>query len=1010
VSTPTIFDLCEPRRDVLEGTITESDFAADLAQVLNGTAPPEYGDADKFFVYTHPTRGLKRLLESVFSRLSGNKNQVGSIFRLDTRYGGGKTHALIALSHLARTGIGIQRIDEFMNPELIFDSPIQIAAFDGENADVANGIRLDENTRAYTPWGELAYGLGGKAGFKLLSESDSKGVAPGSSVLRELIGDKPTLILIDELSVYLRKLRQASKGEASGQLTAFLTALFKAIESSPRACLVFTLAIDKEGKAADAYQSENQEISQAVADIYEELGSVSARKATLLDPTEEDETIHVLKRRLFNRIDSSKLDSVINAYQQVWHVKEAALPAHINPVDAAEALRESYPFHPEVLETLRSKMSTLMNFQRVRGMLRLLARTVADVWEQHPDDAHVIGLHHISLSNQGIRQEIMTRLGQSDFAPAVTYDVEGVSDSAKSIAMSIDEHNYKGMVPYALYAARTIFFHTLAFNEQKKGIDRRQLRYSLMGPTIDTSFVEDAAQRFVQESGYLDDRQDARLRFLTDININQLIRREQREIDADDLRAELNDRIRSIFGGTSSSFDLVPFPAGPNDVPDDPNAQKPILVLIGYDAESLGSGTVSIPDLVERIYLYKGASKEIRKNRNYVVFLVADQDRKSEMMDKMRRRLALASLRMPGRIGTLKPHQQQKLQELFQTSDLDVGVSVQQAYRHLFYPSRDRAQEASIDVSYSVIDTHNASANPGSGDKQVERLLRDLGVLRVPGDDPDSPSYIRDKTPLKNGVITVAQLRMEFRRDPSLPMLVGDDVFLTGIRNGISHGDFVYQKGDLYCGPGDPPASISIDEQSFVYTIQYAQDNAIWPRPKEEPGSTEYTSDDGTDEQKKPEIYDPEPPITVLSFVHQGTLKECLNLLWEHGRSKHESASVDSITLKVVEPSDSFRIFGLLGTISQAEKTVQLNGSYTTATGSELSFDFTGSHDDAKVLKEFAEAQFRAVADKDLDMTVSMRFIGGLNQTGEEPKRITDSLTRLGAGAAQVHLSAEFSA
>ena len=101
MSIPTIYDLCEPRHDVLEGTITESDFAADLAQVLNGTAPREYGDADTFFAHTHPTRGLKRLLESVFSRLSGHKDQVGSILRLDTRYGGGKTHALIALTHLA---------------------------------------------------------------------------------------------------------------------------------------------------------------------------------------------------------------------------------------------------------------------------------------------------------------------------------------------------------------------------------------------------------------------------------------------------------------------------------------------------------------------------------------------------------------------------------------------------------------------------------------------------------------------------------------------------------------------------------------------------------------------------------------------------------------------------------------------------------------------------------------------------------------------------------------------
>jgi predicted AAA+ superfamily ATPase len=161
MSLPTIFDLCEPRQDVLQGTITESDFAADLAQVLRGDAPVEYRDPIRFFANTHPTRGLKDLLRNVCLRLTGHPNQVASIFRLDTNYGGGKTHALIALTHAIKGMAGVPNAAEFLDPALLPTAKVRIAAFDGENADPLNGRPLESDLRAYTPWGEIAYALAG---------------------------------------------------------------------------------------------------------------------------------------------------------------------------------------------------------------------------------------------------------------------------------------------------------------------------------------------------------------------------------------------------------------------------------------------------------------------------------------------------------------------------------------------------------------------------------------------------------------------------------------------------------------------------------------------------------------------------------------------------------------------------------------------------------------------------------------------------------------------------------
>jgi len=166
-------------------------------------------------------------------------------------------------------------------------------------------------------------------------------------------------------------------------MSAFLTSLFKAVESNPRVALVYTLAIGKEGKASDAYSTENQFIADKMA----EAESISARKATLLNPTEDHETVQVLLRRLFARIDKAKAAPAIEAYRSLWLANKEALPRDSNRPETSEALRASYPLHPEVLETLTTKTATLANFQRVRGMLRLLARTIAQLWATRPAGA-----------------------------------------------------------------------------------------------------------------------------------------------------------------------------------------------------------------------------------------------------------------------------------------------------------------------------------------------------------------------------------------------------------------------------------------------------------------------------------------------------------------------------------------------------------------------------------------------------------------------------------------------
>ena len=1014
MTIPTIFETCRPREDVLKGAITEADFAADLAQVIVGKGNVEYLDPVRFFANTYPTRGLKNLLANVCRRLSGAGGEVAAIFRLDTSYGGGKTHGLIALTHAAHGMKGVTNVGEFIDPSLLPDNRVRVAAFDGENADPANGRAMGEGVLAYTPWGEIAYALAGRDGYERVRKSDESRIAPGAETLRELFGGDPTLILLDELSVYLRKVRNL--GDARDQLTAFLTSLFKAVESASNAAMVYTLAIGKDGRATDAYNEENQ----FIADNMAEAESVSARKATLLNPTEEDETVQVLRRRLFESIDETKIPAVADAYRDLWVANRESLAEHAARSETVEAFRSSYPLHPEVLGTLTGKTATLGNFQRVRGMLRLLARTISHLWEQKSEDATAIHLHHIDPGYEQIRQEIVTRLGQTAYLPAITNDIAAGSVEKKALAEEIDAEHYGGMPPYAVYVARTIFMHTLAFNDPLKGVSPERLRYSLLGPAADISFIEEARKKFIAESAYLDDRPGAPMRFLAEANLRQIIRREEQHVDAGQARDELNDRIHQIFGG--KTFDTVRFPGGPFDVPDEVGDGRPKLVVLAYDGVTIGGTVENVPELIERIYSRKGSEgSALRALRNNLVFVVADEARREEMRRKCYQRLALRELKKPERLIDLADHQQAQIRELEARSEQELAIAIQQCYRHVFYPSRNRVGESVADLAHSAIDVHSTSDQPGAGQQQIVRALRDLKKLRLSEDEPDSPSYVRDRTPLKKGQITTLALRDEFRRDPALPILVGDDIFIRGVRRGIEQSEYVYQRGELMFGPGDPSASIMIDEQSVVFTMVCAKNLGVWPRPK--PGEPV------PDKDKDKKTGDPgavpsggsgagagtEPvgghPVGGApgSISAEGVLKEALVQLWEQARAK-DVENIGILTIRMFEAGDAFRLLGAVGAVSGAEKTVTITGGYETREGGSFELEFRGPVPDAQPVKEFLEPQLRDATSKNLQAGFELTFAEGLSMRGDAAEKFTERLSKFASGAAYVSATAEVKA
>ena len=300
----SIFEACNPRDEVLRGELREQQFAASLTKVLRETADAVYGDPATFFANTYATSGLKSLLREGLNRLTGVDLTGAPVIRLETSFGGGKTHNLIALYHLCRRKVDPRIAVEFVPPKLIPAKPIaRIAGVVGPDMDVSEGV--DHGlVRTFTLWGELAWQLGyhsdgeegGKKAYEVVRKSDEQRSAPGTQVWEKLIGDEPALLMIDEIAAHLRAARAVKVGSTTlaGVTIAFLMSLLKFASESKRTVLVYTLA-----DSADAFGKETDDLRQELG----EARSVSARQEHVLTPTAENEVSAIVTHRLFESVD-----------------------------------------------------------------------------------------------------------------------------------------------------------------------------------------------------------------------------------------------------------------------------------------------------------------------------------------------------------------------------------------------------------------------------------------------------------------------------------------------------------------------------------------------------------------------------------------------------------------------------------------------------------------------------------------------------------------------------------
>lgn len=1014
---PTIFDLCVPRADVAEGRLLDEEFAADLGRVVTGNATREYQDPQTFFAHTHPTRGLRKLLETVCRRLSGTGGEINSVIRLDTQYGGGKTHGLIGLVHAVRGMKGVSRPEEFVDPALL-PGNVRVAALDGENADPANGLTLEDGLLARSMWGEMAYRLAGREGFERVRKSDETHTAPGDTTIAELFGGNPTLILIDEVSVYLRKVARVYP-EAAGQFSAYIQALIKAVTSSPNVALVFTLAVRAEDKKAkDAYKAEHELAIEA----FTEAESVASRKATQLNPTEEDETVDVLRRRLFEKVDLAAADRVVSEYCAIWDRNRELLPDEAFSAETRDQFRHGYPLHPETLNVLIEKTSSLATFQRIRGMIRLLARTVHHVWKHRPKDAFAIHPHHIDPGFAQIRDEITTRLGQGAYAPALAADIAAVAGRDPSTAQRLDEENYPGQAPVTSYVARTGFLHTLAYGDAAQGITPEHLRFSVCSPAIEPAFVEAARRQFATDSLYLDDRPGARMRFQVEPNLTQVINRAMREVDPGEERDYLNTKIRDLFVGKNHEFELVPFPAGPYEVPDDVGSGRPYLVVLHHDAFSVNETPTELPSELAAMATRKGVKEELRSLQNNLVFVVADDRLRAEMKLTVRRRLALEGIKTSDKMKDLADYQQRKVNEDFEKTSHNIALAILQCYRHLFYPSHTPVGGGAAHLGHTAIEIVNASDNPGNGQVHIKRTLREQKKMLDAGDQPDAPTFVRDQTPLKTkGHITTQQLRAEFRKAPKLSILLDDGPLINCVRLGIDSGVFIYRKGDLVWGKGDPAPSIEISDNAFVHTVANAGELALWPRkPKPQDKGGDDTDHDGGaggggadpggsgpggDDQGSGQDDRGGGIAVAPGLSAEGPLKLALTKLFESGRGA-QVAAVAEVRIKLYEYKAAWAVHQAVATYRDTDAACAFSAQMESDGIESFNVEFKGTIAKANAVKNFLDPQLRSASDHQFEAQYALSFKQPLSTSSEASESFIKAMTKYGGGEAYVEARA----
>ncbi|GAP99684.1 ATP-binding protein [Leptolyngbya sp. NIES-2104] len=823
---PSIFETCTPRDEILSGELSLDLFAAKLKLVVDGNAPRVYQDPESFFANTFPTEGLKTLITEVFGRLAGTA--VGSpVIRLETSFGGGKTHDEIALWHIARNGRNIQGLNRFSERlEQIPATPVQVAAIACQDLDPTNGdFHAETGITTYTLWGEIAYRIGGIQGYSLLRGSDEKKVSPGTGVLQQLIQDRPTLIVLDEIAQYLRKSKATIVGNSdlSKQVVAFLFALMDLAGSCSNLVFVYSLA-----SFSDTFADETAELQETVR--------ASARQERILSPSTDVEIYNIVKQRLFSRVDEKAAKKAAQEYLNAYRSSRINLPDGCQDATYANTIESSYPIHPELFNLLTKKIASIPNFNRTRGALRLFAIATRYLWRDSTHWMPMIHAHHLPIGvDEEMTNELTSRLERPLMRLPIQADIYNSSGREAHAQLQDQDWIAAGKPPFSTWIGRTIFLHSIN-QGVVAGIRRTELNLSLLIPSIEAGFVETALDRLSAVAWYLDnDPITSIARFKEEPSINKIIAEEKAQVGRSEAKDDLRSRRDTIFA--NRYFTLVASPESPSDVDD--VAETIALCVIDFNEAMVQSSSDPAPQLVEQIFSNTGDSGKFRLFRNRLLFLLANQQELERAIEVARELRAIRNiLKSQNRLEDLSESQQKQLKEKEGALDLNVRVALTNAYRHLFYPANDPIK-APKGLMHYPLPAQDASDVKGKNNQQevILKALKDCQKIRADDAQPYAVGFVLQKvwaTGLDS--ISTKGLKEAFAKDLGLNLFSDAETsklrttIVQGLTSGqwdLKSGERVYIKTDA--APLVPPDIIEFSDRMVLYR----RGILVPPKPRE---------------------------------------------------------------------------------------------------------------------------------------------------------------------------------
>lgn len=625
-------EVLQPHDDVATGNFHASEFAADLFKVASGgEADSDYADPFEFFNRTYLTEGLSDLIGRAVRRLAGDDN-VSPVINLQTNFGGGKTHSMLALWHLA-AGLPVgqypQSTQELLQESGYTGQKVNRVAIVGNHFS-PSGVIKDDGTQVNTIWGELAWQLGGKEAFALVAQSDAARTPPGEKLHELLNKYAPAVILIDEWVAYARSLvgRDDLAGGTFDDQFTFAQSLTEAVKGTSGVLLAISIPASESGDSGDKVVVGNtEEVGGANGlEALKRLQNVVRRVADQWRPASSDEAYHIVKQRLFKEADAEAIAAIgatARAYVEMYHKYTDDFPREARDMSYEDRIRRTYPIHPEMFDTLYEEWSSLERFQRTRGVLRLMSTVIHALWTGE-DASPLIMPGSIPLATAHVNAEL-TQYLQDSWKTIIDADVDGPNSEPGRIDK---EKPLFGQRALTKRLARTVFFGaapTIAPGSSHKGIGTQRVFLGTAVPgDVPGNFhaaltqLADRATYFYSGSGkYWYDLQP---------NITRTAKDQAERLHKEDVWAEIVARLQGQ-GRTRGDFAGVHVcPESNADIPDTDEAR--LVILHPKVAHKAKTGSAA-KEFANKATKNRGSAN--RTHRNAVIFLAADEARLEEL-------------------------------------------------------------------------------------------------------------------------------------------------------------------------------------------------------------------------------------------------------------------------------------------------------------------------------------------------------------------------------------------